>query len=123
METAELEAAEDEDRWFDEAPCCTVAPDDRVVVEVVEVVPRAVVVEVVEVVEVVPRAVVVEVVEVVEVVPRAVAPGDVLCVVGLVALPVGLDEATGTPAATESAASRAAAVAFDWSTTPEAIDP
>ena len=120
METAELEAAEDEDRWFDEAPCCTVAPDDRVVVEVVEVVPRAVVVEVVEVV---PRAVVVEVVEVVEVVPRAVAPGDVLCVVGLVALPVGLDEATGTPAATESAASRAAAVAFDWSTTPEAIDP
>ncbi|MDA8056637.1 MAG: hypothetical protein M0032_01490 [Actinomycetota bacterium] len=108
METAELEAAEDEDRWFDEAPCCTVAPDDRVVVEVVEVVPRAVVVEVVEVVEVV---------------PRAVAPGDVLCVVGLVALPVGLDEATGTPAATESAASRAAAVAFDWSTTPEAIDP
>ena len=93
METAELEAAEDEDRWFDEAPCCTVAPDDRVVVEVVEVV------------------------------PRAVAPGDVLCVVGLVALPVGLDEATGTPAATESAASRAAAVAFDWSTTPEAIDP
>ncbi len=108
METAELEAAEDEDRWFDEAPCCTVAPDDRVVVEVVEVVPRAVVVEVVEVVEVV---------------PRAVAPGAVLCVVGLVALPVGLDEATGTPAATESAASRAAAVAFDWSTTPEAIDP